>query len=865
MDAGFSFGPFRLFPGQRALRKDSAVVALGSRAFDMLVAMVDRSGQVLTPAELMAIAWPGLVVDESNVRVQVANLRRALGCGRDGARYIGNVAGRGYCFVAPVDLIEPTVPAAAVTQAAGVQSRVPPPLDGAIGRDACVSELAQIVDERRLVTVVGAAGAGKTTLAVLVAHARGANEGAIAFVDLSAVDGEDMVAEALATAVGHMPAGGDVLPALLEVLARSKTLIVLDNCEHVIAAVADICLRILDATSHVSFLNTSREALRVQEEFVYLLRPLAFPPDTARLTAAQAMTWPAVQLFVERAREGGARSMLSDEEATIVASLCRRLDGNPHAIGLVASRVGAYGVQGVVDLFDNHVALHWQGRRDAIPRHQTVEALIDWSHKLLPERDRLVLQRLSVFSGSFPLDAAVAVASDTAIDAFQVGEAIGDLVDKSLVVVGQRDAGTHIRLLETTRAYAASRLARGQAAPQFARRHAQYYAQQLRAHVERLHVPRAQRQSLPALELGNVRAALAWAASQGNDPALAAEISCMAAPLMLEQGLIQESRRTCERALELLPEWYRSTRLELDLLDSAAITYYTAGDYDGPLKQAVNRGFEVARQLGDTRSMFHFLAGLHLATMANGEFKHSLSVCEQYASTAATLGGPTEAIIAGWMAGSSRHYSGDQVAADASFSASAQKAAEAELRPLHYFELKEQIIASIGMARVKWALGLPAQALGLAVAAIDDGRSHPDSLYMCVTLCFHVLLGNGLHDRAEALIDELERVAIDYKVAVRRQVIDVLRGQLLLRQGQWKEAIGHLEQCLAMLPPPKMSVVRTDALQALAEARRRSGDAGLALVAIDEAIDLAQRTLGIFNLADLLKTKAEVMAALHNA
>ena len=496
MKDAFSFGPFRLYPGKRILRKDGTVVSLGSRAFDMLVAMVEHNGKVLTPGELMAIAWPGLIVDDSNVRVQVANLRRTLGCGRDGARYIANVAGRGYCFVEPVRRIEsvdhpsPTTsePGVApgaphvdrVTQTSGSLSSFPPPLEGAIGRDACVAELAQVVKERRLVTVVGAAGAGKTTLAILVAHALDAFDGSISFVDLSTVDGDDMVADALAAAVGYISPGGDFLSGLLEVLSNGKTLIVLDNCEHVIAAVATLCLRIVEGTSNVSFLNTSREALRIEEEFVYLLRPLASPPDMGRLTAKQAMAWPAIQLFMERAREGGARGTLSDDDAPTVAGLCRRLDGNPHAIGLVASRVGTYGIQGVADLFEHQVALHWQGRRDAIPRHQTVEALIDWSHKLLPERDRQVLHRLSVFSGSFPLEAAVAVTSDDAIDALQVGEAIGDLVDKSLVAVSQQSQGTRIRLLETTRAYAASRLARLRATHEFARRHALYYAEQLR-------------------------------------------------------------------------------------------------------------------------------------------------------------------------------------------------------------------------------------------------------------------------------------------------------------------------------------------------------------------------------------------------
>jgi predicted ATPase/DNA-binding winged helix-turn-helix (wHTH) protein len=851
MKDAFSFGPFRLYPRNRVLQKNGTVVSLGGRAFDLLVAMVERNGMVLTPTELMAIVWPGLIVEDSNVRVQVAHLRRTLGCGRNGARYIASVAGRGYCFVEPVGRVE------SATHPSGTPPNLPPPLKGAVGRDACVAELVQIVRERRLVTIVGAAGAGKTTVAILLAHWPDAFDGSIVFVDLSTADGDDMVGDALAAAVGYQPAGGDFLAGLLEVFSAGRTLVVLDNCEHVITAVASLCLRILEGTSNVCFLNTSREALRIGEEFVYLLRPLACPPDTGRLTARHALTWPAVQLFMERARDGGASDALTDDDASTVAGLCRRLDGNPHAIGLVASRVGTYGIPVVADLLEHQAALQWQGRRDAIARHQTVETLVDWSHKLLPERDRQVLYRLSVFSGSFPLAAAVAVTSDDEIDAFEVGAAIGDLVDKSLVAISEQGEEAHVRLFETTRAYAVSRLARQRATHQFARRHALYYLDQLRKYMERV---------IPCVpEIGNVRAALEWAAAEGNDPALVAEISCMAAPLLLQRALIRECKRTCERAIIALPDQLRSTRVELGLLDALAITYYSGGDYDGAMKQVVTRGLEISRQTGDNASLFHFLAGLHLALMANGEFQNSLAVCDQYASAAEAHGGPAEATIAGWMRGSSRHYTGDQVAADASYTASARLADRPDLRPLHYFELKQRTIAGIGMARVKWALGMPTQALRLAVQAIDDGRSHPDSFYMCVTLCFSILLGHGLSERAATLIEELENVAVDYKVAVRRQVIVVLKGQLLLQQGHWHAAISHLKECLAMLPPPKMSVVRTDALQSLAEAQWRSGDAANALVAIDEAIDLARKTLGIFNLPDLLRTKAEVLMNLSPA
>jgi predicted ATPase/DNA-binding winged helix-turn-helix (wHTH) protein len=878
MKEAFSFGPFYLHPGTRTLQKDGKAVALGSRAFDMLVAMVERHGNVLAPEELMAIAWPGLKVEDSNVRVQIANLRRTLQRGPAGAQYIANVAGRGYCFVAPVTRIESVDPPSPTTsdsrltsagshvdgenQTSGSIRSFPPPLDGAIGREGCVAELVQVVNERRLVTVVGAAGAGKTTLAILVAHAIDSFAGSMCFVDLSLVDRDEMVAEAVASAVGYIPPTGDLLSGLLDVLSTRRLLIVLDNCEHVIAAAASLSQQIVQSARSVSLLNTSREALRVREEFVYLLRPLASPPATTRLTTTQALAWPAIQLFMERAKVGGARGVLSDEEAGTVASLCRRLDGNPHAIGLVASRVGAYGIQGVADLFASQFALQWQGRRDDTPRHQTVEALIDWSYNLLPERDRMVLQRLSVFSGDFPLRAAIAVTSDDAVDAFQVREAVGNLVDKSLVAFSAESGEAHLRLLETTKAYAMARLARLPEGNQFARRHAMYYADQLRAIPDNRATAQTGGAPLRTLDVANVRAALEWAFSAGHDAKLAVEMWCLAAPLFLELGLVRECKRTCVRSLDELPDEFRSTPTELLLMKSTAMTCFAGADYGAVMKRVLEHGLALSRQLGDNESTFHFLTGLHLQTITNGEFQNSVLACEQYSALAKESGGAPEAVIAGWMTGSSLHYTGDLVGADARFAESTQLLAQQGMRPLHYFELMEEIIAGINTARVKWALGMQAQALQLALNVIRAGHSMPGTLAMRVTLCFHILLSHGLYEQAQDLIEDLENLSIDYNTSVRRQVINVNKGFLLHQQGQHEAAIDHLQQCLAGLPPPKMSVVRTDALQTLAEAQRLSGNAAGALKAIDEAIELSEETKGKFNFPDLLRTRAEVLMSL---
>lgn len=867
MSCIFEFGPFRLCPTTRVLQQHDSDVALGSRAFDILVALVENCGSVLTRRELMAIAWPGLVVEESNVRVQVANLRKVLGCGRDGARYIASIAGRGYCFAAPVQRIAnadepPAAKARGATQPQKPWPHLPAPLERAFGREDSAEELSRLLPDKRLITVVGAAGAGKTTLAVLVAHAVRSFGDSIYFIDLSTVTSDERVLEAVATAIGYMPSGPVELAGLIDVLSLRRTLLVLDNCEHLIGAVVNLCVHTLEHTDTVHFLNTSREALRLADEHVYLLHPLGSPPNTARLTAAQAMAWPAVQLFVERAREGGAMEPLGDADAPVVAAICRRLDGNPLAIGLVASRVGAYGIQGVSDLLSSQFALLWQGRRDAIPRHQSVEALIAWSHDLLPQCDRIVLYRLSVFAGAFPLEAAIKVIADETVVSLWAAEAICDLVDKSLIVASSAEGEMHIRLLETTRAYAVAKLAATVDGEEVARRHALYYADQLREYSVHGAVNRTGGERPRSPDIGNVRVAMDWCFAARHDVALGVVMSSLAAPLFLEHSLLNECKRCCERALAAMPDHLRSTDVEMSLLESLAVVCYIMGDYDGEMTSIVEQGLAISVALDDVRATFRFLAGLHLAMMSNGRFPESLLVSERYASLAAARGGPREAIVAAWMSGSSNHYTGRQLESDESFGRSSQLITEHGVRELVYFEMKEQVIAIASMARVKWVRGFPLQALEVARRIVDDSRRHPDSLYISVVLCFPIFLQNKLDDLAELLIQELAEVANEYKMGTRLPMGHYLKGHLLLHRGRPAEAAMHLRQCLDMLQPPKLTVIRSDALQALAESLRQLGDGAGALDAINEAIGLAEETGGLVNLADFLRTKAEVMRTL---
>jgi predicted ATPase len=252
-------------------------------------------------------------------------------------------------------------------------------------------------------------------------------------------------------------------------------LLVLDSCEHLIETIAPLAERIFQAAPEVHILATSREPLQVEGEQVHRLDPLAFPPDDAPLTVAQALTFPAVQLFVERAAAAGSGFEFNDADAPIVGKVCRRLDGLALALELAAGRVGVYGINGIASLLDGPCRLLWHWRRTALPRHQTLCAMLDWSYNLLPESERVMLRRLSMFVGAFSLEAAQFVAAKNCLEKEQVVEAIAGLVTKSLIAVETNQPGALYRLLDTTRAYAQAKMVDSGETNTIAQRHAIYY------------------------------------------------------------------------------------------------------------------------------------------------------------------------------------------------------------------------------------------------------------------------------------------------------------------------------------------------------------------------------------------------------
>jgi predicted ATPase/DNA-binding winged helix-turn-helix (wHTH) protein len=859
-----SFGPFRLFPTERQLKKGDEPLQLRSRALDTLIALVERAGEVVTQRELISRGWPDVTVEEANLRVQIASLRKALGDEREGARYIVTVPGRGYCFVAPVTLSTPQLSPPRKSAVSDQLQMLPPRLTRIIGRDDTIRALSAQLMMCRFVSIVGPGGIGKTTVAISVAHTllNGFN-GAVFFVDLAALTDVRLVPTTVARALGLMVQTKDPLRSLPAFIGDKKILLVLDSCEHVIDSAAMVAERVVSEAPQAHVLTTSREALRVEGEQVHLLYALDCPPEDGGLTAAGALAYPAVQLFTERAAASGYDEMLSDFNAPIVAAICRRLDGIALAIELAASRAGALGVRGVAELLDNRFGLVWHGRRTALPRHQTMNAMLDWSYNLLSQHEKPVLARLSVFVGDFKLETASFVAADADIGEGSATEAITNLVAKSLISTTELHGSTYYRLLETTRSFAAAKLAERNEAKPIARRHAKFFSEFLRC--DQLVQSRFGEHDLSgyASHIGNVRAALQWAFSDDGDVSVGVELATWAAPLFLGLSLLEECDRWCERALAGLNEAARGTRQEMILQEALALSsMYTRGNSD-QVRAAIERVLDLEEAFGDNRHRLQLLFGLNRLLLRLADLRGALGVAQQSATFAEAAKDPAGLVMADSMLGICHNFIGDQLAAQFYCERAMARAAEPGMLIPNYIGFDHRLSA-VCLARAMWLRGFPDQARRIAKSAIDELLSGVHPLSTCVSLAYAspVFLWSGDFRSADGYVEKLIEFAGRHSLEPYRAAGLGLKGALAIARDELKTGIDLLRGALETLTALKLNILLTDFMGALADGLRKSGQLEEAFLTINQAIGRSRDCGSTFDRAELLRVKAQVLAAM---
>ncbi len=540
------FGDFELIPHLRRLERGGVAVALSSRAIDILAILTERPGEIVSKRELLERVWPDTSVEEGSLRFHMVTLRRALGDSDGAARYIATVPGRGYCFVGADLGMED-----AATAGQAIRHAAPLPVNPSeiVGRADVAEELGERLQTQRFVTVVGPGGIGKTTVALMAAHQwAAAHEDLVVFVDLGDLwhDSEEAVADAVATALA-LASQGAARDRVIDHLRTQEALIVLDTCERVVEGAARFAEALFVAAPGVRLLATSREALRVEGEVVYRIQPLAAPPADAGLSAAEALTYPAVQLFVQRAAANHAGFDLRDEDAPLASAICRDLDGMALAIELAAGRVEAFGVRQLADLLSTEFALTWPGRRTAVPRQQTLNATLKWSYELLGPIEQRVLRRLSALAGGFSLKAAIVVCDqgDTAPD--EIMEAMFSLAAKSLLTSAPLFGHPRYRMLDTTRAYAAAKLAASGEEGAVRRSQARFYLARLQEET-----PQEARRIYTPAQTGNIGSVLGWAFGADGDTSLGIWLAAAATPLWLRQGLLVDCRKWAGEALARL-------------------------------------------------------------------------------------------------------------------------------------------------------------------------------------------------------------------------------------------------------------------------------------------------------------------------
>ena len=734
-----------------------------------------------------------------------------------------------------------------------------------IGRDDTVRLLSAQLTISRFVSIVGSGGIGKTTVAISVAHELlGGFNGAVAFVDLAALTDADLVPATVASALGFMVQAQDVLLSLLNFIGDRKLLLVLDNCEHVIEVVAALAERVVREASQAHILTTSREALRADGEHVHLLRALDCPPEDNNLTAAEALKYPAAQLFMERAAASGYGPELTDADAPKVAKLCRRLDGIALAMELAASRVGSHGILGTEELLNNRFELLWQGRRTSLPRHQTLNAMLDWSYNLLSEQEKTVLRRLSVFRGDFTLRGACFVARELNAGDVEVVDAIESLVEKSLVSSEEMDGEVYYRLLSMTQVYAANKLAKSGEADRISRQHAISYSEFIERDKVMQSTPGEHSLSVYALHIGNVRAALAWAFGNRGDPEVGIDLATWAGPLFIGLSLLEEYRNWCERALGALSDAKRGTKQEMLLLEALELSSMFSKGHGDRARVALERALNLAEAFEDRERQLRLLADLNLYLIRLGDFPAAMAIMERTAAIVQITKDPGAMVTLEWMAGVGHHLLGDQAAAQLHFERVMTLQVELGTLGVDFLGGGQRVGYLCGLATVLWLRGFSQRARVMAQSAIDAAASQHYAVSTCISLVHTAMISlwTGEFTRAHDLIEQLIAHAARYSLAQYHADGIAMRGELAIAQHKVGVGIESLKEALGILRAEQYNLNVTRFIGVLAVGLHKTGDFDEALLTINGAVALAKNSGAKFYLAELLRIRTRILLSM---
>src|ERR1700722_4551301 len=816
------FGPFELSGSERVLRREGETLPLGGRALDILIYLADRPGEVIAKQELMDRIWSDVTVEEGSLRVHVAAIRKALGDGQFGNRYIANIKGRGYSFVGTV------VPLAGNTESSSDRSRnqgrLPVRPLMMIGRETVVSEVSDKLRNERFITLIGPGGIGKTTIALAVGRAAAEEFGGeVYLVELEWLTDPRYVAGAVATSLGVALKSKDPCLELVGLVRSRKLLIILDSCEHVIEAVASLAEQFYRQTEDIHVLTTSRESLNVKGEHCYRVPPLDCPPDGLEQTANAVLRYPSVQLFVRRVAARAGSVVLTDEEAPFVAEICRKLDGIPLAIELAAGQVAALGIKNTVARLVSRPELLRLSHRTAVPRHRTLKATLDWSYDLLSDVERIVFRRIAPFAGHFTIEGARYVAGELGVGTGEVCDAIAGLVEKSLITTRINETHAQYRLLDTTRAYALEKLEEHGEFDPISLRHSEYVIQQLESGKEMLSVqPMAERVAAYSWQLSNVRSALEWSfGSHGNDK-IATRLVAASTRLFMELALLIEWQAWAEQAIARL------------------------GDQPGNSRQ------DLAREL-------RLLSGLFLYSSWTTDIYRAFEIAARSQKVALKIQDPDDMAHAETMLGAANHLAGNHLVAQKHFDAGLRHSAS---RAGHYL-FHHTTLSLAGMARSLLYRGLLDQSLDYARLAIQEGEKsgNPTTLCRSVILILPVYLALEDWQRSEQYIAQLSDLSAAQALKPLHAIATGFRGRWLLLQDNIRDGVPLLKRASEELGAQRHEMLNMDFVSDLGVGLAAFGQHEEALTLVADALDVQKRGGKFLFAPALMRVKGLILAS----
>ncbi|MGY2189554.1 putative HTH-type transcriptional regulator [compost metagenome] len=739
LEQAVHFGPYRIYPGQRLVMEADQPLRLGRRAMDILLILLEHAGNVVSKQQLIAEVWPDSVVEEINLRVHMAALRKALGDGQAGQRYIVTVAQRGYSFVAPYSLehVEQH-PAGDPIESNG--HNLPVRHTRLIGRQALVDNLVTQLPRQRFITLVGPGGIGKTTVALRVAEQLiGRYRDGIRLLDLAPINDPLMISGHLATLLGLSLHDSEPMSGLALFLRERQLLLVIDNCEHLIDSVALLCENLLRGAPHVHILATSRESLRAEGEFVQRLESLDCPPPIAVLDRAQALSFSALQLFVERAMASHDNFELHDAQLPLVIDICRRLDGIPLALELAAAQVASLGLDGLLAQLHDSFRLLTHSSQTTLARHQTLHATLDWSFELLNACEQTCLRRLGVFRGGFTLASAAAVIVGEHIEPEEVFGSITQLVAKSLLSVDVGDEDVFYRLLDTTRSYALEKLEQTTELPGTRERHAQRCLTLMQQAQEDWElIPTALWIERYARGLEDIRAALDWGLNARGPQALAIQLTAASTPLWQELSLLREHGGYVRKALALLDAAAEPCpRLKMSLKLALGSACYHAQGGSAETIGAFVTARTLAKECNDVVGELRAVSGHMAVNLSCGHYQMALEQSQQF-DRLGLHGDPVLSLSTHRLRVLALHFAGDQQRARLNAEEVIQRMAHSGHinRFTHGFGVQyDQSVAALTiLARILWLRGQPEQAWRTARQALDIALQINHGTSICYTL-----------------------------------------------------------------------------------------------------------------------------------